>query len=117
MKKLLVFISLTAMLTSYACTTQGTSATPSPSSSSAPNTTNPSSAPTDDKFASVKAIINQSCVSCHNTANPKDGYSFSTDAEIIKAKNMIKREISGKKMPPKNETPLTAEQLETIASW
>lgn len=109
MKKFFVLSSLGLMLFSYACTTQG--ATPTPSVSASAN-------PADNtSFLAVKAVIDQKCISCHSTTNAKDGISFSTEADINRMKNLIKREVSSKKMPPKGEPALTDAELSTIANW
>lgn len=107
MKKFFVLSSLGFMLFSYSCTTQGATPTPSASANPTDNTS----------FLAVKAVIDQKCISCHSTTNAKDGISFSSEADINRMKNIIKREVSSKKMPPRDSEQLTDAELSTIANW
>jgi uncharacterized membrane protein len=79
----------------------------------------PTPPPTGKKyFGDVRQIITTSCqtASCHGSATPSGGISFSSDATIAaKYVDINRRAVTAKTMPPAGALP-TADQT-TIKNW
>ena len=72
--------------------------------------------PDDQVFSdSVKKIIEEKCIVCHNSTPPK----LSTYLDVINAINNygLKNEVVTRQMPPFGSPPLTGEELTAFTSW
>jgi len=83
-------------------------------------------------YASIQAILDARCISCHGAQNPPEGLNLTSYDTVMKggehgavvkagapADSLIVKMIrgaDGKRMPPKGDA-LTAEQIETIEHW
>ena len=76
-------------------------------------------------LASIKPIINNHCVECHNFENPLGGVTLDSNNisnsynNIINAinNNSLRYEVVSRKMPPPWSTPMTDDEINTIKNW
>lgn len=63
-------------------------------------------------------VIQPSCIGCHSAASGnKGGVNLETYENIVTRKNVIRREVVERTMPPRSKQPLTAAQVKLIVDW
>lgn len=76
------------------------------------------SKPDGPKFTAVKALIQASCLSCHNSTNASGGANFSIDCNIVSSKDRIKlRAVDGTPSPMPTGGLLSATERQKITDW
>ena len=67
-------------------------------------------------FQSVKTIITQNCVSCHNNYDLNGNMNWTVDCNIVQFRDRIKaRAVDEKTMPPTG--PLSQADRDKISAW
>ncbi len=72
--------------------------------------------------ASVQPILQQHCLSCHNSSSPTAGVSFSTYQSTMNVvgatpeASLLYTEVESGSMP-RNSAPLSPEEIQTIKKW
>lgn len=95
------------------------SANPLPSASASGSTTTPvidTSAKV--QFATIKTIMDNRCVTCHNPSKAKAGVSLDTIENIkLNLAGIKSSTVNRTSMPPNNSTGMTTEERTTLGTW
>lgn len=70
------------------------------------------------QFATIKTIMDNRCVVCHNPSKAKAGVSLDTIENIkLNLAGIKSTTVDRTSMPPSNSTSMTAEERTTLGTW
>lgn len=100
-------------------------ATPTPTASSVNTDTPvvPVATPSVDttgnvQFVTVKAILDNRCVTCHSASRPSSGVALDTFESIKSNLSGIRSQsVNRTSMPPRNSTGMTTEERKSLGDW
>jgi hypothetical protein len=74
--------------------------------------------PAGPLFSAVKLLLQNNCVSCHNSGNPQGGMNWTIDCNIVTFKNNIKlRAVDGIPSPMPPSGLLSSSERQKITDW
>jgi uncharacterized membrane protein len=68
-------------------------------------------------FAEARRIVDQRCITCHSGSAAPAGLHLDDDAVLRERAGDVARQVTTKAMPPGNQTGMTQEERDALATW